>query len=128
MDGIKASYQGDFNKIDNFLKKALDISESSLFDRIGKEGVEALAANTPKRSGLTADSWYYEIEKSDGKVEIVWKNTNKENDWAYVAILIQYGHGTRTGGYVKGIDYINPAMRPIFDKFEKQLWKEVESL
>lgn len=127
MSGVKVSHRGSFNKIDNFLKNALNISNSALFNRIGKAGVDALAANTPKDSGLTADSWYYEVVRTDTSVEIVWKNRN-QNKGIPIAILIQYGHGTRTGGYVEGFDYINPAMQVVFEKLVEELWREVLTL
>lgn len=88
-------------------------------------GVDALREATPKRTGKTADSWSYEIKITDRFVTITWKNSNVVDGWANVAVLIQYGHATRGGAYVKGIDYINPAMRPVFEKMAQEVWMEV---
>lgn len=116
--------KGDFSKTKKFLenaKKAVNIRD---LDRIGKEGVAALAAATPVNTGLTAKSWYYEIVRKAGKVEINFHNSNIQNG-VPIAILLQYGHGTRNGGYVQGRDYINPAIQPIFDRLANEAWKEV---
>lgn len=119
-------HKGDFKKTEDFLKSANTKGIKSILSSYGQMGVEALAAATPKRSGKTAASWTYTIEESKGSVSIVWSNTNV-NDGVNIAVLIQYGHGTRNGGYVKGIDYINPAMRPVFEKIADGAWKEVVS-
>jgi hypothetical protein len=95
-------------------------------DAQAQKGVTALASAVPKDSGLAADSWSYEIERSGRSVTIKWLNTDIENGFP-VAIMLQYGHGTGTGGYVQGTDYINPAMRPIFDSIADQVWKAVTS-
>jgi hypothetical protein len=95
-------------------------------DAQAQKGVTALASAVPKDSGLAADSWSYEIERSGRSVTIKWLNTDIENGFP-VAIMLQYGHGTGTGGYVQGMDYINPAMRPIFDSIADQVWKAVTS-
>ena len=87
-------------------------------------GVDALASATPVESGLTAASWYFEVESGGGRHRITWKNSNV-NGGVHIAIILQYGHGTGTGGYVQGRDYINPAIRPVFDKIEAEVWKEV---
>ena len=87
-------------------------------------GVDALAAATPVDTGKTAASWTYEIEKKNGSYSIVWLNTNV-NKYVNIALILQYGHGTRNGGYVKGRDYINPAIQPIFDKIAEDAWREV---
>ena len=86
--------------------------------------MEALARATPKDTGKTADSWDYEITEQKGRLKITWTNSNL-NDGVSIAVLLQYGHATRNGGWVEGIDYINPAIRPIFDKIAKEAWKEV---
>ena len=95
-------------------------------DRYGQEGVDALANATPKESGETANSWRYRIIRKRGFVTIEWYNTHV-NDGANIAVLIQYGHGTGTGGYVQGIDYINPSIRPVFDRIADEIWKKVKS-
>lgn len=96
-------------------------------ESLAQEGVDALRAHTPLESGLTADSWIAEIVEDGGGITIWWKNTNIVNGFS-VAIGLQYGHGTGTGGWVEGYDYINPALRPIFDQIANKVWKEVQSL
>jgi hypothetical protein len=122
---ISVTSKGSFNNTERFLKKNQKIDIDHYLDMFGKKGVEALAAATPKDTGLTADSWYYEIDKGKDKTTITWKNRNVIDDWYNVAIGIQYGHGTASGTYVEGIDYINPAMRSIFDEFAQEIWEEV---
>lgn len=97
-----------------------------ILDKYGRLGVEYLSSNTPKRSGKTAASWDYDIEERNGDYTIVWTNSNT-NQQVNIALILQYGHGTGTGGYVRGIDYINPAMKPIFDNIADDAWKEVTS-
>lgn len=121
---IKVSSKGDFSKTFGFLEKCKEVIHIGDLDKYGKEGVAALAAATPKDTGKTAESWYYEIERKHGQVSIIFKNSNIV-DGANIAILLQYGHGTGTGGYVQGTDYINPAIRPVFDKLANDAWKEV---
>lgn len=124
---ITFRHKGDFSKTYKFLnnaKKAVNIRD---LDRIGKEGVAALAAATPVSTGLTANSWYYEIVRKTGTVEINFCNSNIQNG-VPIAILLQYGHGTRNSGFVQGRDYINPAIKPIFDKLAKEAWEEVTKL
>ena len=124
---IVINHKGNFSKTWRFLEK---IKSKKFFDKLnkyGQMGVDALAAATPKRTGLTASSWTYEVHISGGMAEIVWSNTNVNNGYFYVAVGIQYGHGTRNGGYVAGIDYINPAMRPIFEQIANEVWLEVIS-
>lgn len=111
--------------IDKFLDKASKGTHiSSILHRYGKAGQSMLAANTPVDSGLTAASWDYEIESAAGKHTITWTNSNIVNG-VNIAVILQSGHGTGTGGYVRGIDYINPALRPLFEKFASDIWKEV---
>ena len=93
-------------------------------DKYGQEGVAALASATPVDSGETANSWYYKIERTKGSVKIVFCNSNIQNG-VPIAIILQYGHGTRNGGWVEGRDYINPAIQPIFDKITNEMWREV---
>lgn len=121
--GISIRQKGNFQKTKRYLSKIREI-DTSFLDYYGKEGVNALASATPVNTGKTASSWYYEIEKTRGKVTIRWKNSNV-NDGVNIAIILQYGHGTGNGGYVEGRDYINPAIRPIFDKIADRIEKEV---
>jgi len=95
-------------------------------DAAAKMGVNALASAVPKDSGLAADSWSYTVENSRGSVSITWTNNDVENGFP-VAIMLQYGYGTGTGGYVQGRDYINPAMKPVFDDIADQVWRAVTS-
>jgi hypothetical protein len=115
---------GDFKVIETFLKRVSTGDLYSQLDSYGQQGVEALRKATPKRSSETAESWGYRVIKSKTNPGIEWYNTHT-NRGANIAILIQYGHGTGTGGYVQGIDYINPAMRPLFEKIADDIWKEV---
>ena len=119
--------KGDFSKTTRFLKRAKEAVRVRDLDRYGREGVAALASATPVDSGLTASSWYYKIENTDGRISLSFFNSNNQNG-VLIAIIIQYGHGTGTGGWVEGRDYINPAIQPIFDKITESLWREVTSL
>lgn len=121
---ISFKHRGNFNRTEKFLNTVKGAGYLNKLAKYGQMGVDALAAATPVDSGLTAASWTYEIT-SDGKsTTISWINTNV-NKYVNIAIILQYGHGTGTGGYVKGRDYINPAMRPIFDQIAQEAWKEV---
>lgn len=124
---ISFESRGSTDKTEAFLKKMVKGDVYDILDRYGREGVAALANATPVDSRLTANSWYYEIVKSRGTYSIVWRNSHVVSGFP-VAIMLQYGHGTRTGGYVAGRDYINPAMRPIFDRIANDVWKAVTSL
>lgn len=119
--------KGDFSKLSKFMEKAKEIVNISCLDKYGQEGVEALSSATPKDTGTTARSWRYEIERRNGSVALVFKNTNIQNG-VPIAIILQYGHATRNGGWVQGRDYINPAIQPIFDKIADEAWKEVRNL
>lgn len=119
--------KGEFTKLGRYLEKLREIIKLGILDKYGKMGVEALKLATPKDTGKTAESWYYDIEHKKNYDAIVWKNSNR-NDGVLIAVLIQYGHGTPQGAYIEGIDYINPAMRPLFDKITDGVWKEVSSL
>lgn len=116
--------KGDFAKLTRYLIKAKKAVNLSDLDHYGKEGVAALSSATPVDTGLTARSWYYEIEKTETSVSISFYNSNVQRGIP-IAIIIQYGHGTRNGGWVQGRDYINPAIQPIFDNIAERAWKEV---
>lgn len=124
---IQFKQKGDFSKTESFLKKLRKLDLDSVLDKYGKLGVQALANATPVDTGKTAASWDYKIEKGKGVVTITWTNSNVNNG-VPIALLIQYGHGTGTGGYVQGRDYIKPAIRPIFDELADALWEEVTKL
>lgn len=115
---------GDFSRLTKFLEKAKNAVKIGELDKYGREGVAALASATPVDSGLTANSWYYKIKRSNGSVSIEFCNSNIQNG-VPIAIILQYGHGTGTGGWVEGRDYINPAIQPIFDKLAQNAWREV---
>lgn len=117
---------GSTKNLEASLKKMQKFDIRSVLARYGEAGVRALAAGTPKDSGIAATSWSYTIEIDRDSAGIVWHNTNVESGFP-VAIMLQYGYGTGTGGYVQGVDYINPAMRPIFDRIANDVWKEVMS-
>ena len=121
---ISFRQKGDFSKLTSFLEKAKEAVKIGDLDRYGQEGVAALASATPVKSGLTANSWYYEIEQRHESVSISFHNSNIQNG-VPIAVILQYGHGTRNGGWVQGRDYINPSIRPIFDKIANNAWKEV---
>ena len=123
---ITFSHKGNFEKTTGFLKKASESRLDRELVRFAKKGVEALASATPKDTGKTAASWYYTITRNRSEIKIVWNNSNT-TDQAPVAVLIQYGHATRNGGYVQGIDYINPAMKPIADEISEYIRKELSS-
>lgn len=123
---ITFEQKGDFKNSERFLRKMAKFDFSNTLKNVAQEGVRALAAATPVDSGLAANSWGYRIERSRSSFSITWTNNDIESGFP-VALMIQYGHGTGTGGYVKGRDYINPAMRPIFDKIISDLWTEVTS-
>ena len=119
--------KGDFSKLSNFLQRAKEAVKLSDLDKYGREGVAALASATPVDSGTTANSWYYTIEHKDGRSTISFSNSNIQNG-VPIAIILQYGHATGTGGWVEGRDYINPAIQPIFDKIAQNAWREVTKL
>lgn len=121
---ITIESQGEWKLTRNWFDRMTKLDLALIMNQFGKEGVSALAAATPSRSGLTSKSWNYEVTRKGNNWKITWTNSNV-NKGANIAVLIQYGHGTRNGGYVVGRDYINPAIRPVFDKIAKQAWKEV---
>lgn len=124
---IEIRHKGDFVRTTRYLEKAKKGVNIRSLDKFGREGVAALASATPVDTGLTASSWYYEIEHKNGKVTLSFKNSNIQNG-VPIAIILQYGHGTRNGGWVQGRDYINPAIQPIFDKITYEAWREVTEL
>ena len=124
---ISFRQKGDFSKLTRFLEKAKNVVRVGDLDKYGREGVAALASATPVESGKTASSWYYEIKRQNGSVSIEFLNSNINNG-VPIAVILQYGHGTGTGGWVQGRDYINPAIQPIFDKIAENAWREVTKL
>lgn len=121
---IRCTVRGDFKKTRNLLKRIRKLDFESLLEKYGQQGVQALAAATPKDSGETASSWFYEIEKGDGQISIYWNNTNM-NQGVNIAVILNFGHGTGWGGYVQGRQYISPAIQPVFDQIAEAAWKEV---
>ena len=117
---------GDFKKTEKFLKSLSEQDNFKTLDRFGRQGVVALSAATPVDSGETASSWYYEITRTKSSWTITFNNSNMVGG-VPLAILLQYGHGTGTGGYVHGRDYINPAIQPVFDRIADEAWKAVTS-
>lgn len=122
---LSATTEGSFDNVESFIKRMAKSDPVGLLSRFGQAGVVALAKATPTESGKTARSWGYRIVKTRTGHSVEWFNTNV-NQGAQIAILIQYGHGTGTGGYISGIDYINPAIRPIFEQTIAELWREVQ--
>lgn len=125
---IYTTVSGSTKRTENFLQALKQQREFKVLDACAKKGVEALRVNTPKDSGLTAASWDYEISVGSDTTTIVWTNSNIVNGWFPVAIMLQLGHGTGTGGYVQGVDYINPAIKPVFDEIANTVWEVVRSL
>ncbi len=122
---INIRQKGDFKNLSSFLEKTKEKLNLGLLDKYGREGVAALQAATPKDTGKTSESWYYKIERKNGSVSLTFHNSN-QNKGVPIAIILQYGHATGNGGYVEGVDYINPALRPIFNKIAEEAWKEVK--
>ena len=123
---VKFEVSGSFTKTEQFINRMKRREYLNVLDELGREGVQALRNATPVDSGKTAESWDYEIKRTRNCTEIIWTNSNI-NDGVPIAIILQYGHGTGTGGYVQGRDYINPAIQPIFDKIAEKAWKVVTS-
>lgn len=121
---IKLKSKGDFSKTVKFLKDIKANEYRKILDKYARMGVERLSASTPSDTGKTANCWNYNIETTSKGATIYWYNTNT-NKGVSIALLLQYGHGTRNGGYVQGIDYINPAMKPVFKELADAAWKEV---
>lgn len=116
---------GDFKKTEKFLMwLTRGKAYRHILEKYGQKGVEALRDYTPKDTGKTANSWSYEIVESNGEIDIIWKNSNI-NKHVNIALILQYGHGTRNGGWVEGVDYINPALRSIFKSLADEVWEVV---
>lgn len=124
---IKFTHKGDFSKLNRFFERAKNAVKMGDLDKYGRAGVAALSSATPVDSGKTASSWYYEIERQNGRATINFLNSNV-NQGVLIAIILQYGHGTGTGGWVEGRDYINPALQPVFDEIVNNARKEVTTL
>lgn len=124
---IRFRQKGDFSNLSRYLERVKEAAKLGILDKYGREGVAALSSATPVESGKTASSWYYEIKRQNGSVSITFNNSNI-NKGVPIAIVLQYGHGTGTGGWVQGRDYINPAIRPIFDRIADDAWKEVTKI
>nr|DAR49541.1 MAG TPA: type I neck protein [Caudoviricetes sp.] len=121
---IRVTCKGNYEKTKRFFRRATNGALIQKLNKYGEEGVLALSKNTPVDTGRTAASWQYQVVKSKSSYQIHWSNTNV-NHGVNIALILQMGHGTRNGGYVKGVDYINPAMRPVFDRIADEAWKEV---
>lgn len=124
---VNFEVSGGFTKTERFLNRMKRREYLNVLDEFGRDGVQALRNATPVDSGATAEAWDYEIKRTRNYTEIVWTNSNI-NDGVPIAVILQYGHGTGTGGYVQGRDYINPAIRPVFDKIVEKAWKVVTSV
>lgn len=121
---ISVTQKGNFKKTDRFLSRLIGWHFERKLNFYGEKGVDALRAATPKDSGETAEAWSYEIVREEGRTALYWRNSHVVNG-TNIAIILQYGHATRNGGFVEGIDYINPAIRPIFEQMAREAWKEV---
>lgn len=121
---ISFRHKGNYSKATQYFERLREVAKLGVLNKYGREGVAALSSATPVESGKTASSWGYELEHSSGSAKIIFTNSNI-NDGVNIAIILQYGHGTGTGGWVQGRDYINPAIQPIFDKIAEEAWREV---
>ena len=124
---ISFRQKGDFSKLNRYLERVKAAARLSILDKYGREGVAALASATPTETGKTASSWFYEISHDKGSATITFSNSNI-NKGVPIAIILQYGHGTGTGGWVEGRDYINPAIQPVFDRIVEEAWEEVTKI
>ena len=120
-------HKGDFSKLSSYLERVKEAAKIGVLDKYGREGGAALSSATLVDTGLTASSWYYEIKRQNSSVSLIFNNSNI-NQGVPISIILQYGHGTSTGGWVQGRDYINPAVQPIFDRIAQEAWKEVTKL
>lgn len=123
---IRIKQKGDFSKLTRYFQQVKNAGKVD-FNKYGREGVEALKNATPVDTGLTANSWYYEVKTTNGRTELSFKNSNRQNG-VLIAIILEYGHATRNGGWVEGRHYIDPAIQPIFDKIANDAWREVTKL
>lgn len=121
---VSVTQKGNFKKSERFLRKVVGLHFENKLKHYGELGVQALKAATPKDTGTTAESWNYEIVHEDGRTVLYWRNENLSQGIP-VVIILQYGHVTRNGGFVEGIDFINPTLKPIFEQMAKEAWKEV---
>lgn len=124
MGEFRVNVNTNFKKTDKFFNSLLTIIHKSIFDKYGKMGVESLKEWTPKDTGLTSESWYYEVEKNKDGYMLIWRNKNIQNG-VNIALILQTGHATSRGYWVEGRDYINPALQPVFEQIAQDLWKEV---
>ena len=124
---ISFRQKGDFSKLDHYFERVKEAAKIGVLDKYGQAGVSALSSATPVESGKTASSWYYEIKRQNGSVALEFYNSNVNNG-VPIAVILQFGHGTGTGGWVQGRDYINPAIQPIFDKIAEDARKEVTKI
>lgn len=121
---LKVRHKGSFNRTEAFFNRILKMDYLNILSHYGKLGVQALAANTPSDSGKTAESWDFGIEQENGKITLYWTNSN-ENNGVNIALVLLHGHGTQNGTYISGIDYVNPALQPVFERIANEVWKEV---
>jgi hypothetical protein len=121
---ITFTHKGDFNKTTKFLEKNLSPNYLDILYKYGNIGIDLLSSATPTRTGETANSWYFDIEDKNSNLKLIFYNS-KMIEGVPLVILLQYGHGTRNGGYVEGIDFINPTLKPLFDQITNDIWKEV---
>lgn len=124
---IRFTSKGDFSKATQYFKRVSEASKIKILEKYGAKGVAALSSATPVESGLTASSWSYNVKREPGRSVINFTNSN-QNKGVHIAIILQYGHGTGTGGWVEGRDYINPAIQPVFDDILEQAWTEVTTI
>lgn len=122
---ITIQQTGDFHKLDNFLERCKDLFNVSILDKYGTMGCQALASVTPSDTGKTADSWYYVIKRTKDTITLTFCNSNSTPEGTPIAILLQYGHATNNGGFVQGVDFINPVIVPIFEEIAECAWREV---
>jgi len=125
---ISFSHTGSFDNTERFLKRLKSKNFRPIIEAAGREGIEILRKETPKETGVSADSWGFRIAQTRNSIQLFWTNSHVTPGGTPIVILLQYGHGTRGGTYVQGRDFINPAMKPLFDKLSERLWKEVTRL
>lgn len=126
--GVTFKHRGNFNNLEKFLKSYNPQNIVKILEYYGREGVRALQSATPVASGITANSWAYDIDVSKSSFSISWTNSHTTKTGTPIVILLQYGHGTRQGGLVQGVDFINPAIEPIFNDIAEAVWEEVRAV